>query len=137
MSTTRVTPEFLWALGRVGPAIASRDGFRVVTTVTRYDMDDNKGTTRIYGITSSPSTALASNSVSSTEPALSDSGSMMAFVRVVDDVRQIHVMATTGDEARAVTDVPIGATSPQWLPDESGLVFLSMVYRNALTHEQA
>ena len=137
MSTTRVTPEFLWTLGRVGPAIASRDGSRVVTTVARYDMEENKGTTRIYDITSSPPTALTSDSVSSTEPALSDSGSMMAFVRVVDDVRQIHVMATTGGEARAVTDVPIAATSPQWLPDASGLVFLSMVYRDALTHEQA
>ena len=137
MSTQHVTPQLLWELGRVGAAVASQDGSRLVTTVTRYDLEDNKGISTVYDITTTPPIALTSDSISSSEPALSHDGSMLAFVRTIDDVRQIHVMPTTGGEPRPVTDVPIAATSPKWLPDGSGLVFLSTVFRDALTHDEA
>jgi dipeptidyl aminopeptidase/acylaminoacyl peptidase len=46
-------------------------------------------------------------------------------------------MAVDGGEAEAVTTVPVGAIGPTWLPDGSGLVFLSYVYVDALDHESA
>lgn len=135
--SSRVTPELLWKLGRVGGAVASADGSRIVTTVTTYDIDENKAHTTIHDITEWPARPLTSDTASSSQPALSADGSQLALVRAVDGVSQVHVMPTTGGEARAVTDVPLGATGPQWLPDGSGIVFLSMVYRDALTHAAA
>ena len=137
MTNTHVTAEFLWDLTRVGAAVVSGDGTRVVAAATRYDMEENEGTSVIYDITDGKQHPLTSTSESSSLPALSKDGGRLAFVRKVDDVRQIHIMATTGGEALAVTNVPIAAIAPRWLPDGSGIVFLSTVYRDALTLDDA
>ena len=40
---SRMTPELLWKLGRVGEAEISPDGRKLVYTVTRYDLAENSG----------------------------------------------------------------------------------------------
>jgi dipeptidyl aminopeptidase/acylaminoacyl peptidase len=65
-----------------------------------------------------------------TSPRWSPDGGRLAFARVVDkDTRpqppQIYVMAMTGGEARAVTDIPRGAANPAWSPDGRSIAFSS------------
>ena len=43
-----MTPELLWSLGRVNGEVVSKDGERVYYTVTRYDLDKNKGNTQLH-----------------------------------------------------------------------------------------
>lgn len=43
-----MSPELLWSLGRVNGEAVSRDGERVYYTVTRYDLEKNKGNTQLY-----------------------------------------------------------------------------------------
>jgi dipeptidyl aminopeptidase/acylaminoacyl peptidase len=45
---TRMTPELLWKLGRVGNAALSSDGQLVAYTVKRYDLKENSGTSTLY-----------------------------------------------------------------------------------------
>ncbi len=45
---TRMTPELLWKLGRVGNAALSSDGTHVAYTVKRYDLEDNSGTSTLF-----------------------------------------------------------------------------------------
>ncbi len=137
MSDRVVTPELLWQIPRVGDPVAAADGSRVVTTVTTYDIEANEGLTRIYDITSDDAVPLTADTASATQPALSADGSLLAFVRKVDGVAQVHVMPTTGGEPRPVTETPLGVNGPRWLPDGSGLLFLATVYRDALTLEAA
>ena len=47
-TVTRMTPELLWKLGRVGDAALSDDGQLVAYTVKRYDLKENSGTTTLY-----------------------------------------------------------------------------------------
>lgn len=138
MSDTQIlTAETLWQLGRVGTPVASADGRVVVVPVTTADVAANATTTRLYRIDGAEPVPLTGPGASATHPSLSPDGRHLAFTRKVDDVGQIHVMATDGGEPEAVTEVPVGAGWPKWLPDGSGVVFLSYVYRDALDHEAA
>ena len=45
---TRMTPELLWKLGRLGDATISPDGKRVAYTVRRFNLADNEGLSDLY-----------------------------------------------------------------------------------------
>ena len=45
---TRMTPELLWRLGRLGDATISPDGKRVAYTVRRFNLADNEGLSDLY-----------------------------------------------------------------------------------------
>lgn len=130
-----LTAERLWSIPRVGPAATNTDASVVVVPVTTYDLDANEGITRLHRLAESGPVPLTDAAVSATQPAVSTDGTQLAFVRSRSGVGQIHVMPLNGGEARCLTDMPLGARSPQWLPDGSGIVFLSSVYRDVPTIE--
>ena len=47
-STTRMSPELLWKLGRLGEAKTSSDGGRIVYSVRRYELAEDKGTSSLH-----------------------------------------------------------------------------------------
>jgi dipeptidyl aminopeptidase/acylaminoacyl peptidase len=133
-----MTAEDLWAIPRVGAPVLSPDGQTFCVVVTEYDMEKNKGTSRIWrgAVTGGDPVALTGASASSSEPAFSPDGRQLAFVRKDDKGRpQIHVLPLDGGEARAVTSLPLGAFDPHWLPDGKGLVFVGTLLKGHLTIE--
>ena len=44
----RITVDDLWAMQRVGNPTVSPDGKQACVAVTRYDMEENEGKTRLY-----------------------------------------------------------------------------------------
>lgn len=124
---TRLTATELWNLARVGrPAVS---GTTVVVPITRYDIDENDGTTALHLVTDDGLRLLTSDGSS---PALSPDGGQLAFLRTVDSRPQLHVMPIDGGEATRVgVEFPLGAGAPKWLPDGSGLVCAAHVYADA------
>ncbi|UCG39901.1 MAG: S9 family peptidase, partial [Acidimicrobiia bacterium] len=130
---SRLTATELWNLARVGrPTVV---GSTVVVPITTHDIDDNEGTTALHLVDGEDLRPLTADG---TAPALSPTGSDLAFLRKVDGRSQLHVMPVGGGEARRVgPDFPLGAGAPRWLPDGSGLVCAAHVYVDAVGLEDA
>jgi len=126
-----ITPEDLWKLLRVGrPAPAPGGGFAVVP-VTGFDVEENKGRSRLYRVGRDGTTVpLTASGTDSTNPAVSPDGTRVAFLRKGDaeDAKpQVYVMPLGGGEPECLTELPLGAAGPRWTPDGSALVFPAVV----------
>ena len=135
-----MTAEDLWSIPRVAAPVVSPDGTQLAVAVTTYDMEKNRGTSRIWRVNAAngEATPLTSGEVSSSEPAFSPDGGQLAFVRkdgAPGGKGQIHLLPLAGGEARRMTELPLGAFDPRWLPDGSGLIFVSPVLKGHLTPE--
>ena len=138
-----LTAQDLWAVPRVGSPVPSPDGSALAVTVTTYDLEKNHGQGRIWLVPTpaasrgaSAPRPLTSPEYSSAEPAFSPDGKRLAFTRKVDGGKaQLHVMPLDGGEAQKLTDLPLGAFDPQWLPDGSGIVFGTYLIKGHLTPE--
>ncbi len=126
-----MTPEDLWAMGRVGAPAISPDGETVAYTVTRYDVDANRGNTQIWTvpIRGGEARQLTTPVGSSSQPAWSPDGRWLAFVSTRGgNGPQVYLLPTSGGEARPLTDLPGGATGPVWSADGSKLLVVSEVW---------
>lgn len=142
MSARRpITPEDLWSLPRVGEPSPLPDGASALVGVTKFDLATNEGRERLFRVAlgEREAVALTSEEASSSQPAPSPDGKLVAFVRKPSgsDVAQLWVMPLDGGEARRITDVPLGARDPRFFPDGRRIGFLSNVYRDAKTLEAA
>ena len=135
-----MTAEDLWSIPRVAAPVVSPDGTQLAVAVTSYDMEKNRGTSRIWRVNAASGEAspLTAAEVSSSEPAFSPDGRQLAFVRkdgAPGSKGQIHLLPLAGGEARRMTELPLGAFDPKWLPDDSGLIFVSPLLKGHLTPE--
>jgi dipeptidyl aminopeptidase/acylaminoacyl peptidase len=127
-----MTAEDLWALPRVGQPSAG--GGKIVIPVTRYE--GASSTTTLTVLTGNEAVALTQTD--SRSPSVSPDGSKVAFIRSSEPEGpgQLHVMPLDGGEAERVTDMPLGVIGPKWMPDGTGVLFVSPLYEEALTVEE-
>ncbi len=128
----RMDPSFLWSLPRVGAPEPSPDGETVCVPVTEYAGERGAVRTALWSVPvrgGSPR-RLTSPERHAADPAFAPDGTRLAFVHrpfVASGEKpappQVAILALDGGEAETVTDLPLGAFDPQWLPDGSGLVF--------------
>ncbi len=160
MDKRPMTVDELWALPRVGMPAPSPDGQFVIVPVTRYSMETNLGTTRLWmipadarraghGDAKDPARPLTGAGVSSSQPAVSPDGRSILFVRKhgsavgkhasspkYGDKPQIHLLSLEGGEPERLTDLPLGAEDPRWFPDGQRIAFIAPVYRVARTIDE-
>jgi len=120
-----LTATDLWNLARVGQPEPHPNGEFAVVPVTTYDLNENKGTARLWKVSSDGSKRpLTSPTTSSSKPSVSPDGERFSFVRKVSDSEkpQLHIMDFAGGEAECVTDLPLGVAAARWMPDGGGLV---------------
>jgi dipeptidyl aminopeptidase/acylaminoacyl peptidase len=133
----RLTPKDLWSIPRVGTPASSPDGRFFVVGVTTYAEGSDEGKERLYLVPTEGDRTprpLTAPDVSSSSPRLSPDGRRLAFLRKPKDGAppQLYVMPLDGGEARRLTDLPLGAADPRWLPDGGAIVVSASLYRGAL-----
>lgn len=82
LTSDRLTPEALWAMGRVGAHQVSPDGKMIVYTVSYYSVEQNKSRTVIYVCDADGQNQrlLTTAEKSENEPAFINGGQRIAFV---------------------------------------------------------
>ena len=140
----RLSAEDLWKIQRVGSPAPAPDGSAIVVPVTSYDVEKNRGRTRLWllpdapGAGESPKSSeprpLTSEDASCGDPSYSPDGLRLLFTRSQGDERpQAYLMPLDGGEPERLTDMPLGVFDPRWLPDGRRVVFGAQLLRDAPT----
>ena len=155
LESDRMTPEALWAMGRIGSTAVSSDGHQIAYTVSYYSVEQNRSRTRIYVMDAGGSNPKEvshnpNENVSESEPTFIKNNTELAFlsggqlwsIRLSDGKAQ---QLTRGDDVEGylfspdekhvilIHQVPattsIAAQEPD-LPKATGLVINDMNYKH-------
>jgi dipeptidyl aminopeptidase/acylaminoacyl peptidase len=120
------TIDQLISLKRVGSPAISPNGQWIAYTVREANWDENDYHTEIWladAKTGETRQLTRHAKKSSTSPAWSPDGEMLAFATDRDDKRQIYAISPRGGEARKLTAAEEGVGSFAWAPDGKSLAF--------------
>lgn len=134
----RFTAEDLWKIQRVQSGAPSPDGRAIVVPVTSYDMEQNKGRTRLWLVPTGDGEprALTAEDVSSGEPSFSPDGRRILFTRAQGEEKpQLYMLPLDGGESERLTDLPLGVFDPRWFPDGRRVLFGAYLLTDAPTAE--
>ena len=134
--TRPITVDELWQLERIGAPSLSPDGAQAVVSVTRYAMEENKGTSRLWLLSTlgGQPRALTTGGEKDGAPQWSPRGDLVAFTAkreqeaAKDGETQLYLIAPDGGEARRAATVETGVESFRWCPDGRRIAFVSWVW---------
>ena len=135
-SSDLMTPEDLWAMGRMGGAAASPDGKQVVYQITKYSVKDNKGCTKLYVQSTAArkssvpaAKCLTPDNVSESDAAWIDGGKRIAFLRE----GQLWAMNAEGSNRVKLTDSKIDIEGFRFSPDGTKVILIkSLPYHGSI-----
>ncbi len=124
-SSKLMTPETLWAMGRVASAAASPDGKRIVYQVGYYSVEQNKGRQVICVIGKDGKNArqLTTGNVSETDPAWILNGTRIAFITG----GQLWTMKADGSDRRQLTHDKTGIDGFKFSPDGKKVIVVKQI----------
>jgi dipeptidyl aminopeptidase/acylaminoacyl peptidase len=118
----QMTPEVLWAFGRIGNVCVSPDGRRVAYTVTYYSIPDNRSNSEIYVMDTDGRNKkqLTTTVVREGSPAWIPSGKAIAFLR---DGKLWNIDPDTGNEMQ-VSDIKEPIDGFIYAPTDDKILFI-------------
>ncbi|MCK6423512.1 MAG: S9 family peptidase [Burkholderiaceae bacterium] len=131
-----ITVEHLWQMERLGAPSLSPDGAQAVVALQRWSMEDNRGHSRLWLLSTlgGAPRALTHCGEKDGDPAWSPRGDRIAFLAqreqdgVKDEARQLYLIAPDGGEAQRATRQPGGIEAFRWLPDGRRIAFVAWVW---------
>jgi dipeptidyl aminopeptidase/acylaminoacyl peptidase len=125
----KLTPEALWAMGRIGSSSVSPDGKQIAYTVSYYSVKENKSHTVIYVMNADGTNnlLLTHTADSEVEPTWIKGGSKIAFLTAASGSMQIWEMNPDGSERKQLSSYEGGIEGFKFSPDESKVLFISQV----------
>ena len=127
----RMTPETLWAMGRVGGAAASPDGKTIVYQVGYYSVKENKSHQMLYTVSADGKLqrTLTTTAASETDAAWIEGGKRIAFLTK----GQLWSMNADGTDRRQLTKSDIDIEGFKFSPDEKKVILIkSLPYHESI-----
>ncbi len=134
----RLTPEALWAMGRIGAASVSPDASKIAYTVSYYSVPENKSHTVIYVMNAdgSGNTLLTQTRFSESQPVWIKGGTKIAFLSNESGGMQLWEMNPDGTDRKILSDFEGGIEGFAFSPDESKILFISQIKYGQRTVDQ-
>ena len=127
-SNDRLTPEALWAMGRVGGLSLAPDGRQATYTVSYYSVPQNKSHTVIYTIDlKSRQTKQLTQSKKSENCAKWLKSGKIAFLSSESGSNQLWIMNADGTGRRQVSNTPNDVADFLFAPDETQVILIMEV----------
>ena len=125
----RLTPEALWAMGRIGGVAVSPDAEKVAYTVSYYSVPQNKSNTEIFLMNAdgSANTQLTRDEWQQNQPAWIKEGKKLAYLSNESGTSQVWEMNPDGTGRRQLTDYAGGIDGFSFSPDGRKLLFIAQV----------
>ena len=131
LSSDLMTPEALWAMGRIGAYQASPDGQHVVYTVAYYSVKENKSHHVIYMMDADGKNnrRLTTSAKNETDPSWIEGGRRVAFL--FDG--QLWSMKADGSDRRQLTHDAVEIEGYKFSPDGTKVILLkSLDYHGSI-----
>ena len=124
-----MTPETLWAMGRVGSYQLSDDNQKIVYTVSYYSVPQNKSHTVIYIMNAdgTDNTLLTNTAQNETAPCWIKKNSRIAFLSSESGSNQLWEMDIQGGNRKQLTSIEGGIDGFSFSPDESMLMYVAQI----------
>lgn len=125
----RLTPEALWAMGRIGSYTASPDAKHILYTVSYYSVAQNKSHTviRIMNADGTQDTQLTATACNETEPSFSPDGQKIVFLSNASGTNQIWEMNLDGSGRRPLTACEKDVEGYKFSPDGKQVILVHSV----------
>ena len=124
-----LTPEALWAFGRVGEFRVSPDGREAVYNVGYYSVEQNKGHHVLYfmSLPEGKPNLLTTDAANETGAVYIDKGRKLLFMSNRSGSSQLWTMNADGSERKQLSDLPDGIEGFLLSPDESKIIVIRQV----------
>ena len=125
----RMTPEALWAMGRIGGMIVSPDGKRVVYTVAYYSVPENKSNREVFVMNAdgSDNKQITKTGFAENEAVWIKGGTKIAFLCNESGSSQLWEMNPDGTDRKRLSDYDKDIEGFAFSPDEKKVLFISQV----------
>ncbi len=125
----RMTPEALWALGRIGGMNVSPDGKKVVYTVAYYSVPENKSNREVFVMNAdgSDNKQITKTGFAENEAVWIKGGTKIAFLCNESGSSQLWEMNPDGTDRRRLSDYDKDIEGFAFSPDEKKVLFISQV----------
>ena len=125
----RMTPEALWAMGRIGGMNVSPDGKRVVYTVAYYSVPENKSNREVFVMNAdgSDNKQITKTGFAENEAVWIKGGTKIAFLCNESGSSQLWEMNPDGTDHKRLSDYDKDIEGFAFSPDEKKVLFISQV----------
>ena len=127
----RMTPEALWAMGRIGGAAASPDGKTIVYQVAYYSVKENKSHQTLYRVNADgkDTRALTTTAANESDAAWIAGGQRIAFL----SKGQLWSMNADGTDRKQLTNSDIEIEGFSFSPDKKKVILIkSLPYHESI-----
>ena len=125
----RMTPEALWAFGRIGEVSASPDNKQIVYSVAYYSIEQNKSNRDLYIMDADGShvTQLTNTPYSENGATWINEGKQLAFLSTESGSSQIWMMNPDGSHKKQITAIDTDIEGFQFSPDGKRLMYVTEI----------